>query len=71
MSEEFYRRQKEMQQEHERISIHNTSHSTLETYQLEQTEAQSGHLPDPKGVDATPPSPTLFERLLKMLGLRK
>lgn len=71
MSEEFYRRQKEMQQEHERLNVQNASHSTLETYHIEQNEAQSGHLPDPKGVDATPPSPTLFERVLKLLGLRK
>lgn len=68
MNEEFYRRQSENQQEHDRQSA--AKHSTMETYSLEQHEAHAGHLPDPKGTDAEPPAPTLFQRLKKMLGMK-
>ena len=68
MNEEFYRRQAENQQEHDRQQ--SAKHSTLETYNLEQQEAHSGHIPDPKGTDAEPPAPTLWQRLKKMVGLK-
>ncbi len=67
MNEEFYRRQTEQNQEHKR---HNAAtHSTMETYNLEQQEARLGHLPDPKGADVVPPAPTLWQRIKKLLGL--
>ncbi|MCK6581154.1 MAG: hypothetical protein L6Q98_23945 [Anaerolineae bacterium] len=71
MADDFYRRQKEREQDHDRAQAHGSSHSTMETYQIEQGEANIGHIPDPRGVDAVPPEPTLIQRLLKLLGLRK
>jgi hypothetical protein len=69
MNEEFYRRQAEQQQEHERQQLAQQKHSTLETYNLEQAEAHSGHIPDPTGTDAEPPAPTLWQRIRKLLGI--
>lgn len=71
MSDEFYRRQKEMQRESDRHSTHAGSHSTMETYQIEQGEANIGHIPDARGTDAVPPELTLIQKILKALGLRK
>lgn len=71
MSDDFYRRQKEMQRDSDRHSTHAGSHSTMETYQIEQGEANVGHVPDPRGTDAVPPEPTLIQKILKALGLRK
>ncbi|MDZ4771223.1 MAG: hypothetical protein SGJ24_19040 [Chloroflexota bacterium] len=45
----------------------NTIHSTLETVHIEQNEAKLGHKP---GSNAAPP-PTLIQRILKALGLRR
>lgn len=67
MNEEFYRRQAEKKQEHQQ---HGSPNSTMETYQLEQQEAHSGHLPSSKGTDAVSPDPTLWQRLKKMLGMK-
>ena len=69
MNEEFYRRQTEQNQENERQHNANQKHPTLETYNLEQQEAHSGHIPDPKGTDAVPPAPTLWQRIKKLLGM--
>ncbi|MBK8023197.1 MAG: hypothetical protein IPK19_17665 [Chloroflexi bacterium] len=71
MADDFYRRQKEREQAQEREHAHSSSHSTMETYQIEQGEANIGHVPDPRGYDAVPPQPTLLQRILKALGLRK
>lgn len=65
MNEEFYRRQAEIDQDHDRQA--QTKHSTLETYSLEQQEAHQGHIPDPKGADVVPPDPTLWQRIRKVL----
>ena len=65
MNEEFYRRQAEINQDHERQS--QQKHATLETYNLEQQEAHQGHIPDPKGADVVPPEPTLWQRIRKVL----
>lgn len=67
MNEEFYRRQAEMNQDQERQRANQAKHSTLETYNLEQQEAHQGHIPDPKGADVTPPDPTLWQRIRKVL----
>ena len=69
MNEEFYRRQAEANQEHDRQKIAQGKHATLETYNLEQGEANLGHIPDPKGADVVPPEPTLWQRIRKLLGL--
>lgn len=71
MADEFYRRQKEIEQAQDRDHAHASSHSTMETYQIEQGEANIGHVPDPKGTDAVPPEPTIFQKIMKALGLRK
>lgn len=71
MADDFYRRQKEMEQEQERQRAQSSSHTTMETYQIEQGEANIGHIPDPKGTDAYVPKPNLFQKILKALGLRK
>lgn len=67
MNEEFYRRQAEQNQERERHAT--PSHSTMETYNLEQQEARQGHIPDPTGADVVPPEPTLWQRIKKLLRL--
>ena len=69
MNEEFHRRQVEAEQklEHERSS--HQSHATMETYQLEQHEANHGHLEAAKGVEFTPQPPTLWQRIKKLLGM--
>jgi hypothetical protein len=69
MNEEFYRRQAEQNQDQERQRVASQKHSTLETYNLEQQEAHTGHIPDPKGADVVPPAPTLWQRIKKLLGL--
>ena len=69
MNEEFYRRQAENNQEHDRQKIAQEKHATLETYNLEQQEAHSGHIPSPKGTDAEPPAPTLWQRIKKLFGM--
>lgn len=68
MNEEFYRRQSENKQEHDRQNL--PKHSTLETYSLEQQEAHSGHVPSAIGTDAEPPAPTLWQRIKKALGMK-
>lgn len=67
MNEEFYRRQSEVNQGQERQRLAQQKHSTLETYSLEQQEAQLGHIPDPKNADVDPPAPTLWQRIRKVL----
>jgi hypothetical protein len=47
------------------------AHATIETYHIEQDAAQAGTAPDPAGTDAVPPQPTLIQRILKALGLRR
>lgn len=70
MNNDFYERERRMEQDRERAG--HQKHSTLETYNLEQQEAHQGHIPDPKGqYDSVPPQPGFFGRLLKALGLRK
>lgn len=41
----------------------------METYQLEQHEANHGHLEAAKGVEFTPQPPTLWQRIKKLLGM--
>jgi hypothetical protein len=67
MNEEFYRRQAEVNQDHERQKVAQSKHATLETYNLEQQEAHSGHIPSAQGSDVEPPAPTLWQRIKKML----
>jgi len=67
MNEEFYRRQAESNQDHEHQKAAAQKHSTLETYNLEQQEANLGHIPDPRGADVEPLPPTLWQRIRKML----
>ncbi len=68
MNEEFYRRQAENSQEQERQKVAQQKHSTLETYNLEQQEAHSGHIPKPQqGAEPEPAPPTLWQRVKKML----
>ncbi|MBE2271854.1 MAG: hypothetical protein IAE80_26710 [Anaerolinea sp.] len=69
MNNDFFERERRMEQDRERAQ--HQKHQTLETYNLEQQEAHQGHIPDPKGADVEPPQPGFFGRLLKMLGLRK
>lgn len=64
MSDEFYRRQRERQEQ-------DKPHSTLETFKIEQGEVNVGHVADPRGTDAVPPEPTLLQKILKRLGLRR
>ena len=69
MNEEFYRRQADANQDHERQHVQQSKHSTLETYSLEQQEAHSGHIPSAEGADVEPPAPTLWQRIKKLLGM--
>jgi hypothetical protein len=69
MNEEFYRRQSENNQDHDRQKAAQQKHSTMETYSLEQQEAHAGHIPNPIGTDAEPPQPTLWQRIRKLIGL--
>ncbi len=69
MNEEFYRRQAEANQDHDRQKAAQQKHTTLETYNLEQQEAHSGHIPSAQGADVEPPAPTLWGRIRKLLGL--
>lgn len=69
MNEEFYRRQAEADQQHERQHDAQLKHSTLETYGLEQQEAHSGHIPTPQNESMPATSPSLWQRLKKMIGL--
>jgi hypothetical protein len=64
-SGDFYRQQKKLDERRERESI--KKHQTLETYNIEQQEAQHGHIPDPKQYDVVPPKPTLLQRLKRLL----
>jgi hypothetical protein len=67
MNEEFYRRQAEVNQDHERQKVAQQKHATLETYNLEQQEAHSGHIPSAQGADVEPPPPSLWQRVRKLL----
>ena len=69
MNEEFYRRQAEANQDHDRQKIAQQKHTTLETYNLEQQEAHSGHIPSAQGADTEPPPLSLWGRIRKALGL--
>ncbi len=68
MNEEFYRRQAEQNQQHERQQ--QATHSTMETYNLEQQEAHSGHIPGAQGEPAPEPVQlSLWERIKKLIGM--
>lgn len=69
MNEEFYRRQAEASQEHDRQKLAQQKHATMETYNLEQQEAHSGHVPHPVG-ETEKAAPSLWQRIKKMLGMR-
>lgn len=68
MNEEFYRRQAEANQDHDRQKQAQQKHTTLETYNLEQQEAHSGNIPSPQSADVEVPL-SLWQRLRKRLGL--
>ncbi len=69
MNEEFYRRQAEANQDHDRQKLAQQKHATMETYNLEQQEAHSGHIPSAVGADVEPPAPTFWQRIRKLLHL--
>ncbi len=67
MNEEFYRRQAEQNQQHERQQ--QATYSTMETLGLEQGEANSGHIPAAQSdVESTTP-PSLWQRIKKLIGM--
>lgn len=68
MNEEFHRRQVEADQKLEQGA--QRTHATMETYQLEQHEADLGHQEKAQGVDFAPQPPTLWQRIKKLLGMR-
>ncbi len=69
MNEEFYRRQAEANQQHERQHDAQSKHSTLETYGIEQGEANSGHIPAPQSDVEPAAPPSLWQRIKKMIGM--
>lgn len=69
MSDEFHHRKVELDQELKRQELRSKKHQTMETYNIEQGEAHSGHVPDPRGTDAYQPNPTLWQRIKKLLNL--
>lgn len=70
MNEEFHRRQVEADQKLEQQQATHKTHATMETYQLDQHEAQHGHIPSPHpGLSVEPQQPSLWQRIKKMLGM--
>lgn len=69
MNEEFHRRQLEAEQREQ--AAQNKTHATMETYNLEQHEAHSGHhTPGASGERQVPEAqPSLWQRIKKMLGM--
>lgn len=68
MNEEFHRRQVEADQKLEQERQSHQTHATMETYQLEQHEADRGHLEGAKGVEFKA-QPSLWQRIKKMVGM--
>ncbi|MEP7294524.1 MAG: hypothetical protein ABI835_22235 [Chloroflexota bacterium] len=69
MNEEFHRRQTETNQNQQQAA--QQKHATLETYNLEQQEAHSGHHTPGASGDRNPVTtpPTLWQRIKKILGM--
>jgi hypothetical protein len=70
MNPDSYRRESETRQDAERASAISGKHTTMETWQLEQHEAQTGATwdnsnSDQSGVDA---SPGLWGRIKRLFG---
>jgi hypothetical protein len=70
MNSDFDRRQREVDQQHERQKAKLQKHTTLETWNIEQREAHSGHIPSAKNADVDPPKPGLLARLRKLITRR-
>lgn len=67
MQNDFEHRQRQIEQEQERHKAQIGKSSTVETWQIEQGEANQGTLQSGKGTDAVPPQPGLLGRLLRSL----
>lgn len=69
MNEEFHRRQLEAEQ-HEQAA-QNKTHATMETYNIEQHEANAGHFTPGASDERQVPeaAPSLWQRIKKMLGM--
>ncbi len=67
MDNNFYDRQRQVEQEHDRQKAKLQKHSTMETVSLEQGEAHQGHIPSAEGADVVPPKPGLLARLRKLI----
>ncbi len=66
--EEFYQRQKQAQQRHDQADAKFGTHSTVETWQLEQQDAAHGtFVPDPMDKEAAAKKPNLFVRIRKAI----
>lgn len=67
MQSDFEHRQRQIEQEQERHKAQLGKSSTVETWHIEQGEANQGNLPSPEGADVVPPEPTLLGKLLRAL----
>lgn len=67
MDNEFHRRQQELERRKQKSS----KHTTQEITDMEQGEANRGHIPDPRGTDAVPPEPSLWAWIRAALFGRK
>ncbi|MDZ4766109.1 MAG: hypothetical protein SGI73_16335 [Chloroflexota bacterium] len=67
MNGDFEYRQRQIEQEKEKHRAQIGKSSTVETWHIEQGEANLGHAPSGEGTDAAPPEPGLLGRLLRSL----
>jgi hypothetical protein len=66
MDNNFYDRQRQVDQDHERQKSKLQKHATMETWGIEQGEAHQGNIPSSEGADVVPPKPGLLGRLRKL-----
>jgi hypothetical protein len=69
MGDEFYHRQKQVEQDHDRAQHKGSKHTTYETWQLEQQAAEDGKfVPDPMDkLQPTGKKPNLLVRIQRAL----
>ncbi|NDJ60700.1 MAG: hypothetical protein GYB67_06215 [Chloroflexi bacterium] len=67
MSSEFHNQQRRIDQDHERQRAKLQKHETIETWHIEQEEAQRGNIASPEEADVEPPQPHPLVRLWKRL----
>lgn len=72
-SGDFYQQQKKVQQDHDRAAVKNTKHGTIETWQIEQEDAERGtFVADPMDKPAAAEKkPGLFQRISSLFNRNK